>query len=77
VLRSDDPAAEQALRSIPRSDALARDGSRYTITSSHGDLVTDVIHCLADNRIRVTEFRTILLTLEDVFLTLTGRSIRD
>lgn len=77
VLRSEDAGAERALRSIPNVGTIARDGTRYTITGSHGDLVTDVIQCLADNRIRVTEFRTILLTLEDVFLTLTGHSIRD
>ena len=41
------------------------------------DFVTEVIHCLSDNRIRVTDFRTILPNLEDVFLKLTGHSIRD
>jgi ABC-2 type transport system ATP-binding protein len=39
--------------------------------------VTDVIQCLSENRIRVTDFRTVLPTLEDVFLKLTGHSIRD
>ena len=41
------------------------------------DLVTEVIHCLSENRIRVSGFRTILPNLEDVFLKLTGRSIRE
>jgi ABC-2 type transport system ATP-binding protein len=36
-----------------------------------------VIQSLADNTIRVTDFRTELPTLEDVFLKLTGHSIRD
>jgi ABC-2 type transport system ATP-binding protein len=44
----------------------------------HGeDFVTDVIQCLSEYRIRVTDFRTVLPTLEDVFLTVTGHSIRD
>jgi ABC-2 type transport system ATP-binding protein len=36
-----------------------------------------VIGCLSEHRVRVTDFRTVLPTLEDVFLKLTGRSIRD
>jgi ABC-2 type transport system ATP-binding protein len=37
----------------------------------------EVIRCLSDGQIRVTDFRTVLPTLEDVFLKLTGHSIRD
>jgi ABC-2 type transport system ATP-binding protein len=40
-------------------------------------LITDVIHCLSEHRIRVTDFRTVIPTLEDVFLTVTGHSIRE
>jgi ABC-2 type transport system ATP-binding protein len=36
-----------------------------------------VIQCLAVHQIQVTDFRTVLPTLEDVFLALTGHSIRD
>ena len=39
--------------------------------------MTGVIQCLADHRIRVTDFRTVVPTLEDVFLKLTGHSIRE
>jgi ABC-2 type transport system ATP-binding protein len=39
--------------------------------------VTSVIHCLSENHIPVTDFRTILPNLEDVFLKLTGHSIRE
>jgi ABC-2 type transport system ATP-binding protein len=42
-----------------------------------GDLVANVIHCLSENHIRVTDFRTVLPNLEDVFLKVTGHSIRD
>ena len=37
----------------------------------------EVIRCLSDERIRVTDFRTVMPTLEDVFLKVTGHSIRD
>ena len=50
---------------------------RFTIRGRGDALITNVIHCLAENRIRVTDFRTILPNLEDVFLKLTGRSIRE
>jgi ABC-2 type transport system ATP-binding protein len=50
---------------------------RLTIRGTGDGLVTQVIQCLAEHRIRVTDFRTVLPTLEDVFLGLTGHSIRD
>jgi len=40
-------------------------------------LVTYVIQCLSEHRLQVTDFRTVLPSLEDVFLALTGHSIRD
>jgi ABC-2 type transport system ATP-binding protein len=41
------------------------------------DFVTDVIHRIAQDGTRVRGFRTEMPTLEDVFLKLTGRAIRD
>jgi ABC-2 type transport system ATP-binding protein len=77
VLATQDPTADRRFRAIPRvEEVTCRDG-RLTIRGRGDDLVTDVIHCLSENRIRVTEFRTVLPNLEDVFLTLTGHSIRD
>ena len=58
-------------------ESVSRVERRFTIRGQGEDLVTEVIHCLSENRIRVTDFRTILPTLEDVFLKLTGRSIRE
>jgi len=77
VLATTDPAAEERLRTIPRVDAVTCKDSQFTIRGRGDELVTDVIHCLSENRIRVTDFRTILPNLEDVFLKLTGHSIRD
>ncbi len=77
VLATDDPIAEERFRAIPGVEAVLRMDSRITIRGRGDDLVTDVIHCLSENRIRVTDFRTILPSLEDVFLKLTGHSIRD
>ena len=77
VLATDDGLAAEHLRAIPRVEAITCSGSQFTIRGTGDDLVTEVIHCLSANRIRVTDFRTILPTLEDVFLKLTGHSIRD
>jgi ABC-2 type transport system ATP-binding protein len=77
VLDTEDASAEERFRGIPRVESVMRSDLRFTIRGSGEDLVTEVIHCLSENRIRVTDFRTIVPNLEDVFLKLTGRSIRD
>ncbi len=77
VLATDDPLAEERFRAIPRVENVDRIDSRFAIRGRGDDLVTDVIHCLSENRIRVTEFRTVLPNLEDVFLKLTGHEFRD
>ena len=56
---------------------MIRSDSRFTIRGRGDDFVTDVIQCLSEHRIRVTDFRTVLPKLEDVFLKVTGHSIRD
>ena len=77
VLVTSDPFAEDHFRAIPGVEAVICTEMRFTIRGRGDDLVAEVIHCLSENRIRVTEFRTILPNLEDVFLQLTGHSIRE
>ncbi len=77
VLATDDALAEEHLRAIPAVETVTRQDSRFTIRGMGEDFVSEVIRCLSENRIRVTDFRTELPTLEDVFLKLTGHSIRD
>jgi ABC-2 type transport system ATP-binding protein len=77
ILATDDPAAEAVLRRMPRAEELSSNGKRFTIRGRGEDFVTEVIQCISENRIRVTDLRTVLPNLEDVFLKLTGRSIRD
>jgi ABC-2 type transport system ATP-binding protein len=77
VLATDDPAAEAHFRAMPQVTSVTVTDGRLTILGNGDDLVTEVIRCLSDERIRVTDFRTILPTLEDVFLKVTGHSIRD
>jgi ABC-2 type transport system ATP-binding protein len=77
ILATDNPIAEERFRAIPGVEEVSRSDSQFTIRGRGDDLVTEAIHCLSENQIRVTDFRTVLPNLEDVFLKLTGRSIRD
>jgi ABC-2 type transport system ATP-binding protein len=77
ILVADSPTAGDHFEKIPQVESVTRDNLRFTIRGRGDDLVTEVIHCLSENRIRVTDFRTILPNLEDVFLKLTGRSLRE
>lgn len=77
TLATDDAHAAACLARIPRVESVAQLESRFTIRGTGDGFVTDVIQCLSENRITVTEFRTELPNLEDVFLKLTGHSIRD
>jgi ABC-2 type transport system ATP-binding protein len=77
VLATDGLNAAEHFRVIPGVEEVVCSDSQFTIRGRGDDLVTQVIHCLSENQIRVTDFRTVLPNLEDVFLKLTGRSIRD
>ncbi len=77
ILETDDPSAAERFERIPGIESVTRHDKRITIRGGSEDLVTEVIDCLSESRIRVTDFRTILPNLEDVFLKLTGHSIRD
>ena len=77
IIATDDPNAAHAFDNMPGVESVTSTGKQFTIRGCGEDLVTEVIHCLSESRIRVTDFRTILPNLEDVFLKLTGRSIRE
>ncbi len=77
LLATADAVAEESLRAIPSVESVTRRDCQFTLCGKGEDFVTEVIQCLSVNRIRVTDFRTVLPNLEDVFLKLTGHSIRD
>jgi ABC-2 type transport system ATP-binding protein len=76
VFVATDPTAGDAqFRAIPEVESVAWHDGICTIRGT-GNLVTRVIQCVAEHRMPVTDFRTERATLEDVFLKLTGHSIR-
>jgi ABC-2 type transport system ATP-binding protein len=77
TVATEDSTAPERFRAIPQVQSVSSQGVHLTIRGRGDDLVTQVIHCLAEHRIRVIDFRTELPTLEDVFLELTGHTIRD
>ncbi len=77
VLVTSDTDAEERFRAIPGVEDVATRDGKITIRGNSLELVTEVIRCISETRIEVSDFRTILPTLEDVFLKVTGHSIRD
>jgi ABC-2 type transport system ATP-binding protein len=76
VIDTDDAGAADALASVAGVASAVLEGPSVIVRAQTVDVMTGVIRCLADGRIAVTDFRTIVPTLEDVFLKLTGHSVR-
>jgi ABC-2 type transport system ATP-binding protein len=57
-------------------DAVEYDGKQYSLRGTGNDFISEVIHCLSANSVRISDFRTVVPTLEDVFLRVTGHSVR-
>ena len=77
LLTTTDALAAERFRMVPGVDAVSGADGCLTIRGTGTDLVTQIIRCLADHQMPVTEFRAVLPTLEDVFLALTGHAIRE
>jgi ABC-2 type transport system ATP-binding protein len=77
ILATEDSSAAERLGALPNVDTVTREGAVVTVKGRAPDLVTQVIGCVAEHRMHVTDFRTELPTLEDVFLRVTGHTIRD
>jgi ABC-2 type transport system ATP-binding protein len=77
IVGTDDPEAAERFRAIPQIESVERRGSEVVVYGRGEEIVTHVIRCLAEHRIHVIDFRSEVPTLEDVFLRLTGHTIRD
>ena len=77
VVTTDDAGAGDRFRALATVQSVGSQGRELTIRGQGGDLVTQVIDCVAEHRIRVIDLRTESQNLEDVFLKLTGHTIRN
>jgi len=77
VVSTADPTARGRFQAIPSVVSVSDQGPQLTVRGRGEDLVTEVIQCLSEHGIRVSDFRTDTPTLEDVFLRLTGHHMRD
>ena len=77
VFTSDGDGVDEPLRALPSVRSVLSQGGTHTVRGEGEDFVTDVIHCISREGMRVRGFRTDIPTLEDVFLKLTGHGIRD
>jgi ABC-2 type transport system ATP-binding protein len=77
IVATPDPSAHELFRHVPGVESVSTNDGRLTIRGRADDVVTRVIACVAEHRLPVTDFRTERATLEDVFLNVTGHSIRN
>jgi ABC-2 type transport system ATP-binding protein len=77
IVVSADPLAPERFRALPGVDAVEHEGDTCRVRGRSPALVTEVIGAISTHGLAVTDFRTVVPTLEDVFLALTGHSIRD
>ncbi|MFN7979451.1 MAG: ABC transporter ATP-binding protein [Vicinamibacterales bacterium] len=77
VLATPNAEAASLFERIPGVTRVETRDGRHTIDGRREDLTTAVIQCVAAHGLHVTDFQTVTPTLEDVFLALTGHSIRD
>jgi ABC-2 type transport system ATP-binding protein len=69
--------AHERFAAVPGVVSVDRTDGHIVVQGRGEDVVTQVIQCVAEHRIPVTDFRTEVPTLEDVFLRITGHDIRD
>jgi len=76
VIATADDGLVAVLRQLPGVESVTRDGESIVVRARSIDVMTGLIRVLADRQTPVTDFRTVVPTLEDVFLKLTGHSVR-
>ena len=76
VITTVDERAVEELGRVAGVESAAREGDNVVLRARSVDVMNGLIGCLAERRIAVTDFRTIVPNLEDVFLKVTGHSVR-
>ena len=77
VFTSDRAGLAHDLEAISGAGSVRVEGATYTVEGRGDAFITEVIRFVARHELTVRDFRTVIPTLEDVFLKLTGHAIRD
>ena len=77
VFSSDGLGLSERMAGLAGVRSATSQGTTHTLVGEGDDFATEVIAFVAREKLRVRGFRTEMPTLEDVFLKLTGRGIRD
>lgn len=83
IFSADGGWSADALAKLPRVMRVENEGTRFIVhgqsdgSNGHTPLVTEVVNFLTNDGVRFSNLRTEQPDLEDVFLTLTGRQMRD
>ena len=77
IFFTDDPLPMDALKAVPGAVRVDAEGDRVAVYGRGDALVGGVVNALGAKGIRYRDLRTEQPTLDDVFLTLTGRQLRD
>src|SRR4029079_8369120 len=76
VVATEYPDAALRFRALPQVESVEVSGREIAV-QGRCYVVTQVLDCVSEHRIRVIDLRTESRTLEDVFLKLTGHAIRN
>ena len=77
VFAADDSFDLDWLRGLPAVSSVVRDGDHIVALGREDGLVVEVVNALGGRGFRFRDFRVEQPTLEEVFLALTGRALRD
>ena len=77
IFTVEDTSHLESLRQLPSVSGLEVIGDRVVISGKGEELLADVVNALSSNGFHARDVHTEQPTLEDVFLKMTGRAIRD
>lgn len=77
VFSCDRMGVTELLERTPGVEAVSSEGPTHTVSGTGEDFVTRMIRFVSEEALEISDFRTVMPTLEDVFLKLTGHGIRD
>ncbi|MGQ9560748.1 MAG: ATP-binding protein DrrA1-3 family domain-containing protein [Candidatus Oleimicrobiaceae bacterium] len=77
VFRIDGSFDPQGLRNVAGVSRVETADEGFTVYGATAGVVSDVVNALTQSGVRLHDLRTEQPTLEDVFLALTGRAMRD